>query len=91
MKTALVLFVLVGIVCAVKEKGKDESSKPKSGSVDTFFSHDIAECLTQSERDHYCFSGGTCFRIRNTTDHHCRCAPGFTGERCEMMLPHTNV
>ncbi|XP_074616268.1 pro-neuregulin-1, membrane-bound isoform-like [Acropora palmata] len=88
MKTALVLFVLVGIVCAVKEKGKGESSKQKSGSLDATSSSHREECKTQSQRDHYCLNGGTCFRVPALGDSpHCHCTAEFTGKRCEQRVP----
>ncbi|XP_015775935.1 PREDICTED: probetacellulin-like [Acropora digitifera] len=86
MKTALVLFVLVGIVCAVKEKGKGESSKQKSGSWDEAPPSEWAECKTQIERDHYCLHGGTCFRVPDINDDpHCHCKAGYVGERCQIV------
>lgn len=91
MKTALVLFVLVGIVCAVKEKGKGESSKRKSGSLDDSTSSLTAECLTQRQRDHLCLNGGTCYRIPDLGDTpHCHCPVEYRGDRCEVMAspPH---
>ncbi|XP_029191385.2 pro-neuregulin-4, membrane-bound isoform-like [Acropora millepora] len=86
MKTALVLFVLVGIVCAVKEKGKGKSSKRKSGSLDENSSGHKAECETQSERETYCLHGGTCFRIPSlNTGPQCHCTADFAGTRCEYQ------
>ncbi|XP_044176334.1 pro-neuregulin-1, membrane-bound isoform-like [Acropora millepora] len=87
MKTALVLFVLVGIVCAVKEKGKGESSKRESGSLDASTSSHTAECVTQSQRDHQCLHGGTCYRIPALGNApHCHCTTEYRGDRCEVMV-----
>nr|ACJ64667.1 hypothetical protein C008-B2 [Acropora millepora] len=83
MKTALVLFVLVGIVCAVKEKGKGESSKRKSESLDDTSSDHKAECETQSERETYCLHGGTCFRVPSeNSGPQCHCTEYYAGFRC---------
>ena len=45
----------------------------------------FSECETQSQRDHYCFNGGTCFRVPDLdSGPHCQCPKEFTGKRCEL-------
>ena len=46
------------------------------------------ECETQSERDYYCFNGGTCFRIpHRNSGPLCKCKPHFVGPYCDYYVP----
>ena len=57
-----------------------------------FLNFFFSECMTQSERDHYCFNGGTCFRIPSLgNDPYCQCTIEFIGRRCEMMALRPDV
>ena len=52
----------------------------------------FSECETQSQRDHYCFNGGTCFRLPALeTGPLCQCPEEFTGKRCEKRDLHPDV
>ena len=36
---------------------------------------------------HYCYNGGTCYRLDTLSKHICQCLPWFAGKQCEFQRP----